>query len=718
MKFLFAHRALLIAGVLAGPFASTLVAPALVSAQPAQTVAVNGSKDTPGASSRLLEEVRQQLAKGRAQFDAGQIASVETLRGAAQKSLSALISYIGPQVLASSEGDLPQNGFLAAAIRQAAEAQYWFGRAADQFGQRDEAIVAFARAVRFSDKTRDGNDMARDSLLALGGTLRDGLPEVAPDDALNVIADVAHGRLWTPRRFAVDFSEISWRPLSAGESTLSLDPNAGVREFLVTSGRLYPPVPNSAVDVSAALSRVPPLYRTVSADALPDVLKMDRMAVGYEREVTGESKGLWRQVVRVFYSSTYLTKDRREDRPRAEALCAQFLKVHALMKNALGLQNPWVKDGVTTLWLSEVSSIWPRDDDDPRVREAVGSQMPKINVPTKGQTAPTEIDTPPTMIAWNAAGQTDSSPGEIMFFKMTAARDEAEWLRELMHEYGHVSLPPIGGFRPPLEPYGNGLVGETLGMMWVAESPAAWKLPIEITGKPQDDAMAVALTQHVQRNAFASLRYWRAQGPASAMRRDGAAAGLQYLQGFSTYIERVYGGPVLGHASAPLIAKAVNASDPLARLTTLRTESLMASIPGALRDAFGSSVTGNDIRVVVGADTTSRVLPLWLGGALELPNQSADDLIRRAPVKLKSGERVSGWLYVPAPASTLRLEWQSANRAADALQLEGSKATSTAPRQTGATQATLFDIKARTGWQRFTFLARADVTILASQFEK
>ena len=45
---------------------------------------------------------------------------------------------------------------------------------------------------------------------------------------------------------------------------------------------------------------------------------------------------------------------------RAETLAAQFLKVHALFQNATGLSNPYSENDITTLWLPEVSALWPR----------------------------------------------------------------------------------------------------------------------------------------------------------------------------------------------------------------------------------------------------------------------------------------------------------------------------------------------------------------------
>jgi hypothetical protein len=706
MKFSTAIALFLVSGALAGRVGAQ---PVLMAADP----------NTPGASARLLDGVRDQVLRGRAQLEGNQMESVTTLRAAAQKSLEALVSYLGPQVLATAPEDFPENGFMAAATRQAASAHYWWGRAADQFGRRDEAIAAFARALRFSGKSRPGNDLERDALLALGGALRDGLPMYAPDDAFEIIAGVAHGGLWAPRRIAVDFSGSQYDPLAAGESPLTSDVNAGRREFLITSGRLYPPVPSSAADPSAVMSRVPPLFRTVRPDALPGVLKLDRMMIGYEREVVGEHKGLWRQVVRIFYPSTYLTKAQRDDSARAEALCLQFLKVHSMVKSALGLVNRWSKDDVTTLWLSEVSSWWPRDDDDPRVRTAIGSQMPKINVPTKGQTLPTEINTPPTSMPWNAAGQTDSAPGEIMFFKIAESRSETEWLREMMHEYGHVVLPPLGGYKPPLEPYGNGLLGETLGMMWAAAVPSAWSASVDLgISPPKEDVLETALHDQVNRNALGALKFWRSKGPLSQLRRDGTAAGSQYLQGLTTYLERVYGAKALGRACVPLLDKTVGTTDPLARLIALNTDSLFNSFPGALGDTFGTSTRGAQVRIVVGETADRKVLPIWLGGAFGASTQITEDLVMRSPLQLKAGTRVAGWLYVPAQARTLRIEWQSTTPVAGALHIEGTRLTPVKALDDATNNAALLDVKALAGWRQLTLVAQADLTVRAAQFEK
>ena len=540
--------------------------------------------------------------------------------------------------------------------------------------------------------------------------MRDGLPLVAPDDTLTTVAEIAHGKLWEPRRFAFQLPSVG-----IGND---IQPDENKREFLITSGRVYPPVPSSTVDVSAALSRVPPIYRNVEADALPDVLRLDRMAVGYFKEVSGRNKGLWNQAVCVFYASTYLTRNRRDDQKRAEAMCAQFLKVRALMQNSLSqnaseFSNPYNRNQVTNIWLSEVSAIWPTDDNDPRVRDAVGFIMPKINTPTTGTKIENrEIEVDPLSFPWSVlSDDRQAAPGDLILFQMNQARDEAEWLRELTHEYGHVALPAFGGFKPPFEPFANGLIGETLGAIWAASAPSAWEYPSEF-GLSWDKAkFSAALSTQVATEAMPSLRDWKTRGPISPLRRDLNGPGLQYLQGMTVYIERVYGAEVLGAAFSPLISKPAKLSEDYVAPKAIATEALMLSFPAAL----------NNTRAAGDQNAGAGVLPIWLPGAIDGAVISAEDFIARANLKVKAGQKISGWLYVPARLNTLHLEWKAAMVSPNSLQSDASLKSSVSKVMVAggniANNAADIDFKTRPGWQRFSLTARADLELVAAQFQ-
>jgi hypothetical protein len=51
----------------------------------------------------------------------------------------------------------------------------------------------------------------------------------------------------------------------------------------------------------------------------------------------------------------------------------------------------------------------------------------------------------------------------IYIYQIQNAKDPVELAREVAHEYGHATLPPVGGFETP-EDWGNGYLGEKLYM--------------------------------------------------------------------------------------------------------------------------------------------------------------------------------------------------------------------------------------------------------------
>lgn len=707
---------------------------ALVAAAPAQTLsaqavnpqalypqALNAPTRTTAANPTVQSvSTADLILRGKLMLDVRDANAVATLHTAAQQSLTALSEAAGPNILTAPPERMPRAGAPAEAARQAAEAHYFWSIAEyDFFAQRDRAITALARAARFAGDLRGGeNRLARDIRFQLANMLRDGgLPAYAADDTLDTIAAVTHFGLWTPRRFRSDFSGIALEPQgvqSAGATPTKATP---ANEFLVTSGRLFASdKPKSRLNPDEDVSRIPPPYRYVPANALPDVLKLGPMIVGYAREKDGPNRGLWRQTVRVFYASAALTRGNRNDRLRAEALCAQFLKIHALNQAALGLTNAYTSDGVTTLWLAEVSALWPNDEDDPAVVAVMGPRMPRPNTPLVPGTNPEsepEIEMTPLVRPWQAAGYLESNPGDITFFKMTEPRDEAEWLRELAHEYGHVTLPAIDGFRPPLEPYGNGVIGETLDMLWAASAPGEFATPIKTEGAPGAMSNATGdfvndLNAHISRNAMAPLRFWKANGPGSDLRRNGTGDGLLYLQGLAVYIERVYGARILGAALRPLAGRFTDRTGAAVVPAALNTDSLLDSLTRVLRDPF---------------ERGQATLPIWLPGALETAssNLSPGEFATRAPSQLRAKQRTACWLHVPASARALRIEWKTGGIAPQPLPLTvegGWKTTFLAPTAPGATHGVRIDLASKSGWLRFAFTAPTDITWTRAWFEK
>ncbi|HEX8237870.1 MAG TPA: hypothetical protein VF600_18160 [Abditibacteriaceae bacterium] len=735
----------------------------MLRAQPASAQEMTALNDP------TIVAIESGVERGRIQLTAGDVNALQTLQTTARQAAQALRTVTGNAVSGAVSGNdvmpdglgntgtiSPAEAEKAAFLRgTAARAHFWWGRAEDTLGDRDRAITALARAVSFAGRPPVGSPstqneiVARDATQRLNAILREGLPLVAPDDTLEIIAAQAHGGLWQPRRISFQLPPLTVRPALRPSATARLSGRdvlaevARSRELLVTSGKLFPAQRRTS-DGSIRLWRTPPLYNPVKPTALPAALRMDRVSLGYIREVDGPNAGLWRQVVRVFYASPYLTRGNRDDRPRAEILCEQFLKVASLVQAQTRLTNPYAADGVTTVWLAETSAWWPADDEEPAMAALLPMrQLPLNTALRRGERLVPEVQSSPLNRPWRAGAWIDSAPDEIMLFKMTEPRGEAEWLRELIHEYSHIALPPFAGFRPPLEPFGNGALGECLGMMWAAGNTAAFA-PRDnnatASQSPAEDAqkMRTEILRHVERNALPSLRLFLAQGPSATLSRSGTQDGLRYLQGLSVYLDRVYGPTSLQRAFGPLsltprpAQRSVTTTRRRVGLTGRTITTSQASVSASAASATRSVAARAGYTAVSTADSLLQTsatwmrnpfargearFAVWLGGALMKPSKglTSAELAERAPLQLRAGERVSGWIFVPSAATSLRMQGAGV---AQIKVPDGWTTTSHSGAASTGTSVLVLRTSERTGWQRLTLLATRDTTINGAWFER
>ncbi|MEI8282573.1 MAG: hypothetical protein WCG75_09235, partial [Armatimonadota bacterium] len=63
-----------------------------------------------------------------------------------------------------------------------------------------------------------------------------------------------------------------------------------------------------------------------------------------------------------------------------------------------------------------------------------------------------------------------SKVNTIYIYDLPSLKEPLEKVRELCHEYGHASLPAVGGYDKP-EYWANGYLGEKLFMNWLAQQP-------------------------------------------------------------------------------------------------------------------------------------------------------------------------------------------------------------------------------------------------------
>lgn len=607
----------------------------------------------------------------------------------------------------------PQNTVLK---DDAIRALWWLGIAAKKFGARDEATQAWAQAVARTRDFRAQNRIVNAafsadenaSKTALEENVRDDFPLLATDDTLQVLAEI--GR-WTPRNstfkppatlFEYSISRPVISPLVAPvanaqkNETSSQETSPDAREFLVTSGVL-PLSGEMARDGNSRLWRTPSLYASFDAANLPPTLRMNRVVYGFARASSTRSSTSrpqtsdaqnWRQIVRVFYAApeTFSVAEHEIESERAGKLCAQFLRVAATFEAVLGQKNRYARNGVTTVWLSREAAEWP-------------------------QTAPKEN--------WSAGAWIDSAPEQMILFRSGEARSQAEWLRETAHEFSHLALPPFAGFEAPLEPFGNGRAGETLLMLWAAQSPQAFFAPDET------DAMRRECEVHVARHAIPALESWRALDPKQPLSTAGDANSLNQLLGLAIEIERVYGAEVLCRA----LRNTSNNQD-----ETWRRNGIEYSMRrGANRNLTKKPAILGAPNLLRGFETawrnTQNSPPIWLNGALQHRDEkgktlalSPRDLTQRAPLLLKPHEIAAGWIYFPAGAK-LKISLQNAansgatnsgatNSGATTLQIDGAwQVTKTRD------SLTIFSAE-KSGWQKIVLRATRDVVVRYAQFER
>lgn len=122
----------------------------------------------------------------------------------------------------------------------------------------------------------------------------------------------------------------------------------------------------------------------------------------------------------------------------------------------------------------------------------------------------------------------------IYIYALHSFTDPVEMAREVAHEYGHATLPPIGGFVTP-EDWGNGYLGERLYLRWLRDYLRGGILrPDDVMG-----ATAEGLDAWVRREVDPLVRRVALQGVDwNLLTRTGKAA-MDHYTGVALWAESV-----------------------------------------------------------------------------------------------------------------------------------------------------------------------------------
>lgn len=179
----------------------------------------------------------------------------------------------------------------------------------------------------------------------------------------------------------------------------------------------------------------------------------------------------------------------------------------------------------------------------------------------------------------DSEGGQERKVNTIYIYRLDSFTDPVEMAREIAHEYGHATLPAVGGFKSP-EMWANGYLGERLYLRYLRDELAAGRLI------PQDALNAT--TEGLDAWVKANVDPWElkaaTEGPdAAALKRVDKASMDQYT-GVAVYAQAIL--PQAVFARSLVIIGSVKASDyPGAVVRAVREPAKVEmSIPPRLRN--------------------------------------------------------------------------------------------------------------------------------------
>ncbi len=171
----------------------------------------------------------------------------------------------------------------------------------------------------------------------------------------------------------------------------------------------------------------------------------------------------------------------------------------------------------------------------------------------------------------------DRKLNSIYLYDLRSFTDPVEAVREVAHEYGHATLPPVGGFTEP-EDWANGYLGEKLYITYLVDGLRKGTLVA-------DDVMgatADGLDAWKKKNIDPLVADAAINGPRPALLAGKSKASMDAFMGLALWTSQIYKEKVLSRA---LTMNGVDAKEFPASVVTAAEEPSITSldIPAALR---------------------------------------------------------------------------------------------------------------------------------------
>ena len=417
--------------------------------------------------------------------------------------------------------------------------------------------------------------------------------------APDVLADIATFADHSKWQIKNNLYDIA-NPLGSNESTF----------FIYTYGNIKAP---------ASDPKTAPLYRNIPVSQLPAELNSTQILYIYNIPASEYYSGLATLQLKVRFSDP-------SDAALAAHLGQMMLQAKLIDDNFLNR-----KPAVLTLWLETVAADWPNSVD--------------------------------TNSPWEAAAKIDSEPNSIMVFRIREPRTDTEWMRELMHEYGHVAWPDFKTFVPPIEPNANGVLSETMEPIWFAQHTE------------NDDSNKKIVYPLIEQTALPVLQNWLKKNPNSEMATGTSEQARQYLQGLCVYIDRVFGTKVLSDVMAKLKDHNNTAKDIL--------------------DLVPEFIAQNKINSI------------YLPAAAINATIDSTSLINKTPVSYATNSNLDFQIYIPVETATIEIPWTGDGTISNKSTF-GTSITNS--------QKLILNVKGISGWQKLRLQIDGNVTLKDATF--